>query len=520
MVALGNATNDVLFYTSSLSDHMHVQDEKTAFQGLYMCSLNTGTGKCRFAELIVNRWNRGGERHRGLRLRNVALDDSKSMLYSLYFEGTRRGFEILRAPLIRPIELQSFFRTKGAYSNSDCGLECCAGAEHTYLNTKPRSYLIEGEEIFISWGGIYQDCGDEFQRKANFKWTIGVSKLEQRPDCILTGTQVDFATCTTPIALAYQGDEGEDDIFLGYSSFQSSLSPSGNRVFFLSVLRVNAENRESQPVNEIWAVPEGEVYAKNPNALQVIDRVPVHRSFMYHSVDNVGSIRMKLDNDGIATSLCTTAYDWGILCLAFSINRESKVEVSRRESFVTSDQIKEKCTLKASHVPLAGNVPPVASGLEIVWTENSRDPLPEMVFFGCLGEIPEHGNFVTAFRDGTLVQTVDGAFPGSILFGKSISDSAPTNGTSDGLIIEPAAGDAKVGQKGFTVLLFATFAAALITMSVRYVKIVSNRRREAIVFNRLLERRNELAFQESIHFDDQVGMTSTAAYTELTTIFH
>jgi hypothetical protein len=518
---MNNSTDDVLFYTSSLSDHMNVEHHTTAFQGLYMCSLNRETGKCQNPELVVDQWNHnGGTKHHGLRLTNVALDDSKSLLYSIHFEDARHGFEILRAALTRPIEFQSFFRTKGAYSNSDCGLECCAGAGHTYLNMKPRSYLVEGEDIFISWGGLYQDCADEFLQKASFKWTIGVSKLEQRSDCILTGTQVDFADCTTPVALAYQGDQGEDDVFLGYSSFQSSRSPSGNRIFYLSVLKGDSDNMKSQLVNEIWAIPEGEVFAKNPNALQKIDQVPVSRSFMYHSVDNVGSIRLRLDKDGVATSLCTAAYDGGIFCSAFSLDTESRIEVYRTETVVTGKQIKERCTLKASpQFPQTVNVPAVASGLEVVWDEESSEHFPEILFFGCMGEVPDQGNFVTAFRNGTLVQTLDGGFPGSILFGKRIPDSAPADFVPDTSIEPPlkpgTAGDEMAAKKSPKILLLATFVLALIMMSVYLVKIVSKRRREDYMFNRLLQRRHEDTDQDSMQFHGPGAMSSTSTYIEL-----
>eukprot|EP00980_Cylindrotheca_fusiformis_P028275 scaffold22589_cov138-Cylindrotheca_fusiformis.AAC.38 len=497
------ATKDELYYTSAQSDH--------AWQGLYKCSLERDTGLCRDPELLANRWSHDGETYRGLRLINVSLNDSKSLVYSVYFDSTRRGFEILRASLLRPVKFQSFFRTKGAYSNNDCGEECCAGAGHTYLNTKPRSYLIDGDDIFISWGGIYQDCRAESLRKSELKWTIGVSKLEQRPDCVLTGTQVDFADCTTPVALAYQGEE---DIFLGYSSFQSSHSPSGDRIFFLSVLMDDQDQSESGLVNEIWAIPESGVFTKNPIAPQKISQAPVSRSFMYHSVDNVGSIRLRFDRNGIATALCTTAYDAGIFCSAFRIGSDSRVEVSRTEVFVTSNHIKDWCSIKASaHYPLSESVPALASGLEVVWNSNSSDHIPAMLFFGCLGEVPEQGNFVTAFRNGSFVKTLDGGFPGSIVFGKTISDSIPTNDVDD-FIESPrmpaTSGGAIVSS---TILLF--FGASFTITFYYYRRKISRRQKEADLFNWLRSRRSHHTYQDSIQYSDPLGVASATAYTEL-----
>ena len=178
---------DVLFYTSTVSDHMG-GEHSTSFQGLYMCSLDKQSGLCEDPKLVGDRFDHDGEKHRGIRLTNVAMDDSQSHVYSVYFENDNRGFEILRAPLnTAPVSFDSFFHTKGAYTNSQCDLRCCPDASHTYMNLLPRSFSLDGDDIYVSWGGLYQDCADEFLNKANFNWSIGISKINKgKQGCVFT----------------------------------------------------------------------------------------------------------------------------------------------------------------------------------------------------------------------------------------------------------------------------------------------------------------------------------------------
>lgn len=62
----------------------------------------------------------------------------------------------------------------------------------------------------------------------------------------------------------------------------------------------------------------------------------------------------------------------------------------------------------------------VATGLEVFWGEDSTDDNPDFLVFGCYGELNYHGNVTTAFSNKQTVQTITGAYPGSVLKGVDV----------------------------------------------------------------------------------------------------
>jgi hypothetical protein len=200
---------DILWFTSTTSVSMH---GKTAtFPGLYECQLDRESGTCENPLLVVDTWNHNDEHQRGLDLMNVEMDDVNSMVYSEFYNGERQSFEILRAPLESPVKFESFFRvgqesSYTTWNGKNCLMECCEGAGRSYYQVIPRDYVVDGDEVFVSWDGFYQDCNDEFFYKKGLLWTIGVSKILQTAECVSTGglEDVNFAECTTPAAIIYQ----------------------------------------------------------------------------------------------------------------------------------------------------------------------------------------------------------------------------------------------------------------------------------------------------------------------------
>jgi hypothetical protein len=284
--------------------------------------------------------------------------------------------------------------------------------------------------MFVSWEGWYQNCGDKDRADNNLLWTIAVSKISKDPRCIKTDglNPVSFGDCTTPVSIFYQANEADSSHTIGYSGFAVSRSPSQKRVFYMSVLHITDFN--GYPSNEIWVMPEGGNHAKNQDDLQSIASVKVNPKFEFlEDIYDIGTIRLQLDDDGLPKALCRTAYDAGIFCHSLSIEHDGKVSVKGdTTTFVTAEQVAESCTIPASeHFPITQYMPPMSTGLEVAWNNERTDGVPDKVYFGCYGEIPGHGNLATAFRDGNVVQTLEGAFAGSILFGTDLPELPVTS---------------------------------------------------------------------------------------------
>jgi hypothetical protein len=56
-----------------MSVDLRGEHKSSAFAGLYTCKVNTQTGDCVDAELVVDRWDVDGTHHRGLDLMNVCM---------------------------------------------------------------------------------------------------------------------------------------------------------------------------------------------------------------------------------------------------------------------------------------------------------------------------------------------------------------------------------------------------------------------------------------------------------------
>jgi hypothetical protein len=59
----------------------------------------------------------------------------------------------------------------------------------------------------------------------------------------------------------------------------------------------------------------------------------------------------------------------------------------------------------------------VSTGLEVIW---GPDSTPQLLVFGCYAHLDGRGNMTTIFRNGTTVQTMVGAYAGSINLGIEI----------------------------------------------------------------------------------------------------
>lgn len=399
----------------------------------------------------------------------VVVDQDSSSFYTGYFDGQRDSWEILRARYdTQPVALESYFRTQQEVGNNDCLMECCEGAGHTYFKVEPRSFVVDGRDIFISWSGFYQNCSDEFASKRGLKWTLGVSKLVPSSDCILTGgiNSVKFEDCTTPDTILFQGGVARQTM-LGYSGIAVSLSPSGKRVFYLSVIenKTGVNGAGALVANSVRLIPEGEDFSKNPNAAQQFGQLHVNPAFLTNPVDDVGTIRLRLDDSGYPTAACRTAYDTGVFCYALHMESDGNLIVSDEKKYVTQEQIEESCTMNSAHYPITNRIPPVSTGLEVLWDANSPDNTPEMLFFGCYGEINGLGNFTTALADGTTHQTLHGGHPGTILFGPEVAP-APAPPTD---IIPPSiyqsTGDVAKSNSGHGLASLGALAAALVLLA-------------------------------------------------------
>lgn len=152
-----NSDKRVVYFTSALSDRLNAENDGKAHEGLYKCNLNIASGSCEEPQLVADHFHHDHETRQGLRLSHLSIDGSNEpMMYATYFENNSRGFEIVRGSLSPKVQLESFFRTKGVYSSRTCNKECCPGAQHTYLVTKPASYLLDAGEVLISWAGYYR----------------------------------------------------------------------------------------------------------------------------------------------------------------------------------------------------------------------------------------------------------------------------------------------------------------------------------------------------------------------------
>lgn len=357
----------------------------------------------------------------------MVFDEQEKLFYTGYFNGERGSWEILRASYdSSPIRLESFFRTTEMVWNSEKILHCPENGSRRYFQVEPRSFVLDGGDVFISWDGFYQDCSDRFGSKVGLLWTLGISKIIKSPECVLNGgfESVNFEDCTVPVAIIYQ-DTTARKVLHGYSGIAVSQLPSGRRLFFLSIL---GRSSVHGAWSEIWTMPEGEDYSKNPKALGQFASVPVSESFLEHPVDNVGTMRLRLDADNFPIAACRSTYDAGVFCYTLEVQIDEKIIAKEEKQYVHRQHLEERCTIKSSHYPITDVLPPMATGMEVLWDDNSPDAMPSMLFFGCYGELGGLGNFTTVLADGTIRETVHGAHAGTIVFGKHVQPQLVPHG--------------------------------------------------------------------------------------------
>jgi hypothetical protein len=436
-VATKGRESSVLWFTSTQSWKLQAGGGPS-FNGLYMCdNLSPETGTCDDPKLIVDTVDLPASdgvgmehglmhhtqhdhhpHHRGIDLMNVQIDESSNTLFTGYFDKNRNSFEILSAPLVAPVSLRSFFRTGIFSSNNGCKMACCEEATHTYFKVQPRDFVVDKNEVFISWDAFYQDCGNIYTKKSGLKWTVGVSKLLQTEECLHTKEEVSFAECTEPVAIAFQ-DSKQREKLLGYAGFAiGNMHDSDKRLFFLSALhRVDLKILN----NELWVLREG-FMNPYPDVQQVESVARINSRFADIAVDDVGTIRLRKDGKGVPTGLCRTAYDAAIVCHQIKVQPDGQVNFTSANTFVTKDVVSESCAVvKSDHYPASKLINSVATGMEVHWSDGTPDDNPDFVVFGCYGEINFSGNITTAFRDGgRVVQTIAGAYPGSILKGVDV----------------------------------------------------------------------------------------------------
>jgi hypothetical protein len=289
-----------------------------------------------------------------------------------------------------------------------------------YVQTEPKSFVLDGDDIYIAWDGFYQNCSDQYSSfKGNLVWSIGISKLKKTKDCVMTSgdEEVDFAQCTEPVAIVYQNTTGRSRI-LSYGGLEVTRTDQGKCVFFLSVLHSQGID-EGGVTSEVWVAPSGAFYSKSPAEVQAFGAVPVMSDSFNEYLDDTGTIRLNYDKHGGPNHLCRTVFEKGVFCFPIQMEGTGKVYVTgSAHEFVTPEQVKETCLVpdKVLH-PGIKSFPSVTTGLEVIWGEDGR---PDMLFFGCFGEAGAWGNFTSVNRNGDLTQTIKGAYPGSILFGPAL----------------------------------------------------------------------------------------------------
>jgi hypothetical protein len=185
-------------------------------------------------------------------------------------------------------------------------------------------------------------------------------------------------------------------------------------------------------MNKVWVMPEG-IHIR-PTALLTPDVPAIWGFFGTRIIRDVSTLRLWLDENGIPRSLCRTAYDQGVYCHKIILEDDGDTIDLRADDdeepllSIGPGQVAESCTIpEADHYTLEKQMSPMTTGLEVVWGD---DGTPEMLVFGCWGQLGGRGNMTTAFRNGTTLKTMSGAYPGSILTGIDVPELNEISGDS------------------------------------------------------------------------------------------
>jgi hypothetical protein len=173
---------------------------------------------------------------------------------------------------------------------------------------------------------------------------------------------------------------------------------------------------EGKLTSEVWVAPEGIQHTKNPNQLQTFDPQQINAFLFDEIIEDAGTLRLHMV-DGVPNHVCRTAFDAGVFCFPIQMAFDGSISYAGpTHQFVSHEQVQETCDIPSYHHQKASYVEQIAAettGLEVLWDDEGN---PETLFFGCIGEAGGMGNFSTAYRNGTVAQTIHGAYPGGILF--------------------------------------------------------------------------------------------------------
>lgn len=402
---------------------------QSTFPGIYSCPFDELTGRCTHnnASMIVDTAIVGGSRERGPSLSNVRLNPLQDKVFALRTESM---WEILWAPLndasseTNPsseasggISLSEYFRVpKLIFTDKSKGQDCkqYEGSRFAYYEVLPVAFAVDdNDDMFISWEGYFQDCEDPDESQNGLVWSIGVNKVVD--SCVMSDKSQTFDECTVPHSIFHRGLLGKDRR-LG-NGFDMSSSPANRTLYYLSVVN---RGYGVNNANELWVAPEG-VY-KWP-ILVPTPQLPNATGYQAtRIIPDVASIRLRLDPNQLPRSVCQTAYDKGVFCFGFEVDDDgTNIQVNSEHTepifVVTEQQVADSCTIDTSISGGEEYMSGMATGLEVVWGE---DDIPDVVLFGCYGWLPDRGNMTAVLRNGSITQVLEGAFPGSILFGIDI----------------------------------------------------------------------------------------------------
>jgi hypothetical protein len=399
---------------------------ETTFPGIFSCSFDESIGKCvGRPNTLVDSTFIDGDRDRGVDLSNIRLSGWKNKVFAL---RTDTYWEILWAPLDTDISngpaggvstMLSYFRLpKLVYTDKSKGHDCgkyTNGTRFAYYEVLPVAFTVdENDDVFISWEGFYQDCEDSFESENGLVWSIGVNKVDR--NCVLSNDIQDFSKCTSPHSIFYKGWIGKDRR-LG-NGIDIGQSPINRPLFYLTIV-----NRafSGGNLNELWVAPPG--LHKRPTIVPTAN-IPAASPYQTtRIIPDIASIKLSLDENRQARSICQTVYDDGVYCYDFEIEDDGVDIVASSNSsepmfVVTKEQVAESCTMDTNVNGGEDYMSGLTTGLEVVW---GSDHIPDIVLFGCYGRLPDQGNMTAVFRDGSVNQIYPGAYPGSLLFGIDVT---------------------------------------------------------------------------------------------------
>ena len=407
---------------------------RTTYPGVYSCTLDVASGRCDESmplNIVVDSVHTDQTRKRGVDVSNLKLSASKDMLFAL---RTDNLWEILRAPLAGDTDddatssgstatFHSYFRIpKLVYTDPNKGYTCAnyyadgtaQNQRFAYYEVLPVAFSVdESDDVYISWEGYFQDCKDEEVAGDGLVWSIGVNKVDKR--CVTTDYLQSFSNCTTPAAIFYRGLIGKDRRLGNGLAFSSS--PSGRQLIYLSAI-----NRAFgvDGVNELWVAPDG--IHKRPTVVPAPGIPSVSAIQATRIIPDVASVALNLDSNQLPRGYCQTVYNEGVYCYKFRIEDDGETLNATTTSselmfMVSKEQIEGSCAMDTSVNAGEWWMSGLSTGLEVIWGADGR---PDAVLFGCYGRLSGQGNMTAVLRDGSVVQTLTGAYPGSLLFGVDV----------------------------------------------------------------------------------------------------